>query len=256
MKPFLIFLGIYFFWLIASLLILLILKKVFPARESHGPSILGKFLPFVLFQLLLFGAAAGGVWPLGFFLGICLFLGMAEFARIEARHFTNGSIVKWTGFIVIFVIFVISFFLILSTRHHDQDHLYAAKLFLLVALFDSFSQIVGEKMRGPLLFPKVSPHKTWSGLGGGFLFVFTGFLLFQFFPDTFFDQNAYQGWLAIPSLALLCLAALAGGAVASFIKRLFHLKDFSKLLGPSGGILDRIDSFLFLGLVMFFLTQY
>jgi phosphatidate cytidylyltransferase len=90
------------------------------------------------------------------------------------------------------------------------------------------------------MIPRVSPNKTWEGAVGGYALGFlSSFLL---------------GWFAIPAMpkGLLIVSSLILPAVAeigdlafSSIKRRFGIKDFGSLLPGHGGVLDRIDSFLF-----------
>jgi CDP-diglyceride synthetase len=77
--------------------------------------------------------------------------------------------------------------------------------------------------------PRLSPNKTIIGFGSGLLGV------------------ALAAWClpgSYPWLAVLALWGLTvyGDLVASKFKRLFSLKDFSTVLGPHGGIGDRLDS--------------
>lgn len=81
-----------------------------------------------------------------------------------------------------------------------------------------------------------SPSKTWEGALGG---VFSSWVA----------VSAVAYWLAIPlpAIALLVLAAapvvaIYGDLWESWLKRQAGVKDTSRLLGPHGGILDRLDS--------------
>jgi phosphatidate cytidylyltransferase len=53
--------------------------------------------------------------------------------------------------------------------------------------------------------------------------------------------------------ALLCLVGQLGDLVFSSIKRYYDVKDFSNLIPGHGGILDRIDSILFIAPFAYFL---
>lgn len=92
------------------------------------------------------------------------------------------------------------------------------------------------------LAPRISPNKTVIGAIGGTLVCFASVWLL--------DRN---GWLPVPATRLWAFglsAAVLGQAADLFesvLKREAGVKDSSALLGAHGGMLDRIDSVLFLG---------
>ena len=59
------------------------------------------------------------------------------------------------------------------------------------------------------------------------------------------------GWdaLAMIAIALSCAGAI-GDLAASAIKRRYNAKDFGTMLGPQGGLLDRLDSLIPTGWLM------
>ena len=88
----------------------------------------------------------------------------------------------------------------------------------------------------PHRLSRYSPSKTWEGALGG---IFSSWAV----------VSAVAYWLAIPlpAIALLALAAtpvvaIYGDLWESWLKRQAGVKDTSHLLGPHGGILDRLDS--------------
>ena len=88
----------------------------------------------------------------------------------------------------------------------------------------------------PRRLSRYSPSKTWEGALGG---VFSSWVA----------TSAVAYWLAIPlpAIALFALAAapivaIYGDLWESWLKRQAGVKDTSRLLGPHGGLLDRLDS--------------
>jgi len=112
--------------------------------------------------------------------------------------------------------------------------------FIVLSIFDSFSQITGQLWGQKKLFPKTSPNKTLGGLiGGGLIAIGSAFLL----------RSLYTG-IKLESLILtlgLVFFAFAGDLTASFFKRKLNVKDFSKLIPGHGGFLDRFDSLISAG---------
>jgi CDP-diglyceride synthetase len=107
---------------------------------------------------------------------------------------------------------------------------------------DIGAYVVGMSCKGPKLAPRISPNKTISGAVGGalscilFLFITrqTGSLIL---PD-------FRFWLLAVSIATV---GQISDLFESILKRECNVKDSGALLGSHGGVLDRIDSVLFLG---------
>ena len=115
-----------------------------------------------------------------------------------------------------------------------------ALLFLcaIVWITDIFAYCCGRTLRGPLLVPAVSPHKTWSGAIGG---LFGG--------GAAGVAVAYAGgigdlWIVGVMAFLLSVLAQAGDLFESAIKRRVGAKDTGDLIPGHGGLMDRIDGFL------------
>ena len=119
---------------------------------------------------------------------------------------------------------------------------------------DIFALYVGSTFRGPKLCPPVSPNKTISGAIGGLLGSLIAALLVGLIAWIF----AVQSRAVLPAWGHYVLLGLIGGVAgqlgdlfASLIKRHCGLKDFSNLFPGHGGMLDRMDSVLFMAVVVF-----
>jgi phosphatidate cytidylyltransferase len=112
---------------------------------------------------------------------------------------------------------------------------------VLIATFftDTFAYLGGRMFGQRQLAPQVSPNKTIEGLLIGILGGVLGFWL----------AGLYQDWLSGPQALLfgLSIALLAplGDLFESAIKRDLDVKDTGRMLGPHGGLLDRLDAVLF-----------
>ena len=107
---------------------------------------------------------------------------------------------------------------------------------------DSAALIVGKKWgRHPLPTP-VSPHKTVEGcVAGAAASLPTGLLCWALFRAT--CPLSPWDWMI---LCLICSSwGQLGDLAASLVKRAVGAKDFSTLLGPHGGIMDKFDSMVF-----------
>ncbi|MCQ2793267.1 MAG: phosphatidate cytidylyltransferase [Bacilli bacterium] len=102
------------------------------------------------------------------------------------------------------------------------------------------------------LNPRISPKKTWEGFYGGMIISFAFTVAFALIMSAvglpllpFLDVQHFY-WVLLISAVMPIIANL-GDFTFSAIKRSFGIKDFSKLLPGHGGVLDRIDSLLFVG---------
>jgi phosphatidate cytidylyltransferase len=108
-------------------------------------------------------------------------------------------------------------------------------LILIVAAADTAAFLSGRLLRGPLLWPRVSPKKTWSGLLGALAAsALVGALFWVAVPDASPLRLAIVG-------AALAAVAQAGDLAESALKRRFNAKDTGALLPGHGGVMDRVD---------------
>lgn len=121
---------------------------------------------------------------------------------------------------------------------------------VLVATFaaDTAAYAGGRLFGRHRLAPSISPNKTVEGLAAGFL---GGALGFWF-------AGLYQDWLpGIDALLMgMAVAAVAplGDLFESMVKRDLGVKDSGSIVGPHGGLLDRLDAVLFTIVVGYYLS--
>ena len=119
---------------------------------------------------------------------------------------------------------------------------------------DIFALYVGSALRGPKLCPAVSPNKTISGAIGGL----AGSLISSLLVGLIAYALAVQSRAVLPAWSHYVLLGLIGGVAgqlgdlfASLIKRHCGIKDFSNLFPGHGGMLDRLDSVIFMAVIIF-----
>lgn len=121
--------------------------------------------------------------------------------------------------------------------------------FSVITVADILAFVSGRLVPSQHPFPRLSPGKTVAGyLGGGAAGIATGLLVWFAVPELNFVQ------LLLTAL-LLVVSGAAGDLVASGIKRLHGVKDFSNSLGRMGGVFDRLDSLLGGGWPLLFLLH-
>jgi phosphatidate cytidylyltransferase len=111
-------------------------------------------------------------------------------------------------------------------------------VFAIVWTTDIAAYFVGRGLGGPMLVPRVSPNKTWTGAIGGLLAsVFAAIIVAKI--------AALTSFFALAMLAIvLSISAQAGDLFESFLKRRFNAKDSSHLIPGHGGLMDRLDGFV------------
>jgi phosphatidate cytidylyltransferase len=119
--------------------------------------------------------------------------------------------------------------------------------FACVMLSDTGAYYVGRTLGRHKMSPRLSPKKTWEGAAGGLLASVAGGCLAHFW----FYQRLPLAHAIILGL-LLGVAGIFGDLAESTLKRAAGVKDSSGLLPGHGGVLDRLDSLLFAGPILYY----
>lgn len=147
--------------------------------------------------------------------------------------FAPGNVNRATA--VIAGLFVLVPVWLALVRLHAQAPQLLLFLLLLVVAADIGAYFAGRAFGKHKLAPRVSPGKTWEGVGGGMLAaaLMAAVGVWWFSMDT------------VPFMALCVVVAIAsvvGDLTESLFKRHAGLKDSGSLLPGHGGVLDRVDS--------------
>jgi phosphatidate cytidylyltransferase len=259
----------------------LILLIVFAVPAVFGPTwaffiVVLIVLPYCLYELYRVGLDEGarplgliglaGSFPylysiyMGYFTGSLLFLcgtglfilgaGMYLFEKGKATarqvSFALGGL--------IYPLALLSFWVLLRGGIDGRFWM----IFGLLATFlaDVGAYYVGKNLGRRTIAPRLSPKKTLEGLFGGIAVSILGASLFFFLYSHFLPLTAaYPVW-AIPVLAgTISLLDLAGDLSASMYKRDFQVKDMGHLIPGHGGMLDRMDGVVPVGIFLYFVTR-
>lgn len=114
-------------------------------------------------------------------------------------------------------------------------------LLVTVALTDIGAFFTGKAI-GKTKFSDTSPNKTLEGVFGGVIIASVG--------GSFIGLYVVDMWIAIVVSLLTAIASIFGDLFESYLKREAGVKDSGDLLPGHGGILDRIDGYLFGAIIM------
>ena len=156
------------------------------------------------------------------------------------------------GYITLPFIFITK----ISFGINDYNPKIIVGLFILIWTNDTFAYIVGKSIGRNKLFERISPKKTIEGFLGGILFaVFAGFMISKFYikakPE--FSEKSIIIWMSIA--AIVGIMGTIGDLIESKFKRIAGVKDSGAIMPGHGGILDRLDSVIFVAPIIFLFYQ-
>lgn len=118
---------------------------------------------------------------------------------------------------------------------------------------DTTAFFAGRKLGRHKLAPSISPGKTWEGSISGIGAAIAMSILF-FTPTPFQLPLAY--WQAIPLSIAVSILGQLGDLTESLLKRNMGVKDSGRLMPGHGGLLDRMDSIIFAGVVVYYFVLF
>ena len=193
----------------------------------------------------LIGAAWGPEWALaGFFSTLPLaFLFKAAAGTVPSTASVSVTVLgaAWIGLGLAHLVLL----------RELPEHGFLTLLTVVLAVFasDTMAFAAGRVLGRHKMAPQTSPGKTWEGFVAGTIAA----VLVPFFA--FYDED----FLTVPeSLALGALIAVAGPVgdlFESALKRDTGVKDSGRILLGHGGMLDRLDAFLFTGVASYYLLK-
>ena len=165
------------------------------------------------------------------------------FAHVIATNMKiNFKDVAYTFLGIFYIVFLMTFIAIIDGMDYGKILIW----YTLIASWgtDIFAYFVGKKF-GKHKFSKVSPKKSVEGCVAGTIGALVLSLIYTYICNTFWGMEFSYIYVSIMTIVLSLIGQI-GDFVASSIKRYVDIKDFSNLIPGHGGMLDRLDSLLFL----------
>lgn len=187
-----------------------------------------------------------GVWKINQIAGFA-FLLLLLLAAVMVCCPKKISIIDIAVVSFLSVLIPISFSLLVSVRKlPDFGAFYLWLPFIGAFCTDTGAFFVGRAFGGRKLCEELSPKKTVSGSIGGILGSVVGFFIYSLVLRYGFDIRFH--YISYFGLAVLSsVAAQLGDLTASALKRHANVKDFGNIMPGHGGMLDRVDSLMFSG---------
>ena len=191
----------------------------------------------ILSALVLIPAVVGIVWFAPPIASIVLIVLVMLLAQIELMPLTAG---QWPLRILLGFAWIALPLALLATIRDSYGAPQIMLLFVLIVVSDSAQYFSGRAFGRHKLAPVISPKKTVEGAIGGLV----ASMLVAPWIGSLWLPGVPRWQMAVVG-AVIAIAGMAGDLFESWLKRRAGVKDSGHLIPGHGGILDRIDAWLF-----------
>jgi phosphatidate cytidylyltransferase len=237
------FLGKVAFGLVFLLINLIALYEFYALTEASGAS------PLVIPSMITGGVAyilaflvSANLIDTGMFVLIIPFI---IFIFIVALYSDKPDVIKNTAISFMGIVYVsiplcmITFLAFPVTNAYQYSHRLILGIMTLVWINDSGAYLVGITIGRHRLFERISPKKSWEGAVGGAILTLVCALWLHRIMGTLERTD----WIVLA--LIVSVFGVFGDLTESLFKRSVGQKDSGKIIPGHGGLLDRIDSILF-----------
>jgi len=173
------------------------------------------------------------------------------------RRQKEGAFIGWVWTMggILYIGWLLSYFVALRGGYSPLSITETdGRNWVFLALFTTFASdtaafFVGRALGKHHLAPRISPGKTWEGAIAG---VFGAIIISLLFTISTPLQLPLTYWQTILLGLLVSVFGQLGDLVESLLKRNMGVKESGKLIPGHGGVLDRIDSVVFAGIVVYY----
>ncbi|MFH1446037.1 MAG: phosphatidate cytidylyltransferase [Chloroflexota bacterium] len=207
--------------------------------------ILGGVLLFIL-QRIFFGIKYADIlfgimiFIVAFYSLICYELGDEDAALSFALNLAGIFYLGWVG----------SYFI--SIRSLPNGRWWSLTVLPIIWLADMGAYTIGKPWGKHKIMPRLSPKKSWEGFLGAIAFGIAAGALLSLLWHPFLPDLTI--WKAMLMGLILSLLTPLGDLTVSLFKRMAHTKDSGNLIPGHGGVLDRIDTWIWAALIGYYLV--
>ena len=191
----------------------------------------------------------GGWWWTAFVTAVALGVLWEWWGLIVRFGLTPSGYVRWSIFGIAYV--GASAFVLAELWQSDEVSVTLMAIISIVVATDIGAYLAGRTIGGRKIAPKISPSKTWAGLGGGIIGASLVVLIVKVWFNYLYCnvcQNSTLNFVTIYTSVIwgipLAIIAQAGDFFESWMKRRAGAKDSGKLIPGHGGLFDRVDGLL------------
>lgn len=237
------FLGKFAFGIVFLLICLFALYEFYGLARASGdfpftvPSIFaGTFLFIISFMV-------SDLWIPPLFL--LLMLPLVIFIFTVALFSNRREVFRSTAISLLGILYIavplstINFLAFPPSNNYEYTHRVLLGILTLVWINDTGAYVVGISLGRHRLMERISPKKSWEGAMGGAVFTF----LAAWWMAHLMGLSDRPDWMVIA--LIVSIFGVLGDLTESLFKRRAGVKDSGSIIPGHGGILDRIDSILF-----------
>lgn len=221
--------------------------KLVEKGDSYPRKATGLIMGVLLF-VICFGVVYGIIPRSSFFIFIpaLIIIFLFDVLRDNSKLIQNVSMTL-TGFIYVAVPFSLLNFIIFPGYPENPvfTPIMLIGILFIMWVYDTGAYITGSLIGKHKIHEKISPNKTWEGLTGGSVLAIIMGMTYSYISKS----AEISEWMII-TLIIIIFGTL-GDLFESKIKRKLMVKDSGNVLPGHGGLLDRLDSFLFIIPVIF-----
>ena len=235
----------YSFIIVFGLILVLALNEFFRLIEQKTPHLISKLFNIISGIIIFLSAylflEEKSILALPISALLYLLSLLISAILIDRKDIFNTII--YSAFGQLYITLPFCLLLLISYEYKMANTIYHYAFVLAIFVFiwvnDTFAFASGITLGKHKLLERISPKKTIEGFVGGIIFTMLAGVVFSFL---FTEYNIYF-WIGFALIA--SLFATLGDLFESLIKRTYNVKDSGQLIPGHGGILDRIDSLLF-----------
>jgi phosphatidate cytidylyltransferase len=237
------FLGKYTFatvFLITGLIALWEFYSIMDLKGNSAFTLAGILSGAGLFMIsFLIASRFAGFQYLSFFTAVpVLLLGMSLFIQ-KGDSITEACKIL-AGILYIFIpLSLMNYLVFPGFTGNVYTHRIVLGLLILVWINDTGAYVIGSSFGRHRLFSRISPKKSWEGFFGGTIVT----IVTAFFMVDIMGVLELRDWLVFA--VIVSVLGVFGDLTESLIKRNAGIKDSGSIMPGHGGVLDRIDSLLF-----------